>query len=74
MSEKPTAIRGPVLTLTGDPFKNGLDHTTVYEIRCHVVMNNGLITHFGPADTTRLVADQLVSQSSHLFARLQPAC
>ena len=38
MSEKPTAIRGPVLTYTGDPFKNGLDHTMVYEFDAIVVM------------------------------------
>jgi len=53
MSAKPTAIRGPVLTYTGDPFKNGLDHTMVYESDAIVVMANGLITHFGPADRIR---------------------
>ena len=31
MSGTTTAIRGPVLTYTGDPFKSGLDHTMVYE-------------------------------------------
>lgn len=53
MSEKPTAIRGPVLTFTGDPFKNGLDHTMVYESDAIVVMADSLITHFGPADRIR---------------------
>jgi len=53
MSEKPTAIRGPVLTYTGDPFKSGLDHSMVYESDAIVVMANGQITHFGPADRIR---------------------
>jgi guanine deaminase len=53
MSAKPTAIRGPVLTYTGDPFKSGLDHTMVYESDAIVVMADGLITHFGPADIIR---------------------
>jgi guanine deaminase len=49
MSDRPTAIRGPVLTYTGDPFKSGLDHTMVYQSDAIVGMANGLITHFGPA-------------------------
>ena len=48
-----SAIRGPVLTYTGDPFKNGLDHTMVYESDAIVAMANGTITHFGPADRIR---------------------
>ena len=56
MPAKSTAIRGPVLTYTGDPFKNGLDHTMVYESDAIVAMANGLITHFGPSDR---VAPQL---------------
>jgi guanine deaminase len=48
-----TAIRGPVLTYTGDPFKSGLDHTMVYESDAIVAMANGLITHFGPAEQVR---------------------
>ena len=47
---KSTAIRGPVLTYTGDPFKSGLKQTMVYESDAIVAMANGLITHFGPAD------------------------
>jgi guanine deaminase len=46
----PTAIRGPVLTYTGDPFKHGLEPTMVYESDAIVVMDGGVITHFGPAD------------------------
>lgn len=46
----PTAIRGPVLTYTGDPFESGLDSTMVYESDAIVAMESGLITHFGPAD------------------------
>ncbi len=45
-----TAIRGPVLTYQGDPFKDGLEHTMVYESDAIVAMANGSITHFGPAD------------------------
>ena len=53
MSAKSTAIRGPVLTYTGDPFKSGLEHTMVYQSDAIVAMANGLITHFGPADSIR---------------------
>ncbi|MGB7257155.1 MAG: guanine deaminase [Pseudolabrys sp.] len=45
-----TAIRGPALTYTGDPFKNGLDHTMVYESDAIVAMADGKIKHFGPAN------------------------
>jgi len=44
------AIRGPVLTFTGDPFKDGLEHTMVYEPDGIVAFGEGLVTHFGPAD------------------------
>jgi guanine deaminase len=50
VSDKPIAIRGPVLTYTGDPFKNGLEHTMVHESDAIVVMANGKITHFGRAE------------------------
>src|ERR1700757_5195156 len=53
MSGKSTAIRGPVLTYTGDPFKSGLEHTMVYQSDAIVAMANGLITHFGSADSIR---------------------
>ena len=50
MSNGSGAIRGPVLTYTGDPFKSGLEHTMVYESDAVVAMADGRITHFGPAD------------------------
>jgi guanine deaminase len=50
MSDKPKAIRGPVLTFTGDPFKDGLEHTMVHESDAIVAMANGKITHFGPSE------------------------
>src|SRR4029077_20925735 len=53
MSAKSTAIRGPVLTYTGDPFKSGLEHTMVYESDAIVAMADGKITHFGPTDRVR---------------------
>jgi guanine deaminase len=52
-SGKVSAIRGPVLTYTGDPFKNGLEHTMVHESDAIVAMADGKITHFGPADRIR---------------------
>jgi len=53
MAEKSIAVRGPVLTYTGDPFKSGLAQTMVYESDAIVATANGLITHFGPADKIR---------------------
>ena len=44
------AIRGPVLTFTGDPFRDGLEHTMHYESDAVVAFGGGVITHFGPAD------------------------
>ena len=46
---RPTAIRGPALTFTGDPFRDGLDKTMVHEPDAIVAMAGGRITHFGPA-------------------------
>ena len=46
---RPTAIRGPVLTFTGDPFRDGLERTLVHEPDAIVAMQDGRITHFGPA-------------------------
>lgn len=43
------AIRGPALTFRGDPFKDGLDATMVYESDAIVAFGEGRITHFGPA-------------------------
>src|SRR6516225_9881221 len=53
MPEKYIAIRGAVLTYTGDPFKSGLAQTMVYESDAIIAMANGHITHFGPADRIR---------------------
>jgi guanine deaminase len=48
-SRVPTAaIRGPVLTFTGDPFKMGLEHAMLYEADAIVAFGDGVITHFGP--------------------------
>ena len=46
---RPTAIRGPALTFTGDPFRDGLEKTMVHEPDAIVAMADGRITHFGPA-------------------------
>jgi guanine deaminase len=48
-----TAIRGPALTFTGDPFQEGLEHTLVYEPDAVVAMADGKVTHFGPAGRIR---------------------
>jgi len=45
---RPTAIRGPVLTFTGDPFRDGLERTMTHEPDAIVAMQDGRITHFGP--------------------------
>jgi len=48
-----TAIRGPVLTYTGDAFLKGLESTMRYESDAIVAMADGKITHFGPASEVR---------------------
>jgi guanine deaminase len=48
-----TAIRGPALTYTGDPFQQGLDETMRYEPDAIVAMADGRITEFGPARAVR---------------------
>ena len=53
MSAKATAIRGPVLTYTGDPFKAGSTTRWSTESDAIVAMADGMITHFGPADRIR---------------------
>ena len=45
----PVALRGPALTFTGDPFRDGLARTMVHEPDAIVAMADGHITHFGPA-------------------------
>ena len=47
---RPTAVRGPVLSFSGDPFRDGLETTMVHEPDAIVVMADGRITEFGPAD------------------------
>ena len=44
-----TAVRGPALTFTGDPFRDGLDATMVHDPDAIVAMADGKIVHFGPA-------------------------
>jgi guanine deaminase len=44
-----SAIRGPVLTYTGDAFAEGLERTMRYEPDAIVAMAGGKVTHFGPA-------------------------
>jgi guanine deaminase len=48
-----TAIRGPVLTYTGDAFLEGLEPSMRYESDAIVAMADGKITHFGPARKVR---------------------
>lgn len=48
-SQATSAIRGPALTFTGDPFKDGLESTLVYESDAVVAFADGRISHFGPA-------------------------
>lgn len=52
-SKQTIAIRGPVLTYTGDPFKDGLENTMRHEPDAIVAMADGKITHFGPASKVR---------------------
>ena len=47
------AIRGPVLTYTGDAFREGVESTLRYEPDAIVAMAGGKITHFGPAGEVR---------------------
>lgn len=47
--DQPTALRGPALTFTGDPFRDGIERTLVHEPDAIVAMQDGRITHFGPA-------------------------
>jgi guanine deaminase len=52
-SHPTTAIRGPALTYTGDPFVDGLERTMRYESDAIIAMAGGTITHFGPAKDVR---------------------
>ena len=53
MPELTTAIRGPALTFTGDPFAAGVEATMRHESDAIIGMAGGRITHFGPADAVR---------------------
>jgi guanine deaminase len=44
-----TALRGPALTFTDDPFAVGVEIALRYESDALVAMSGGRITHFGPA-------------------------
>jgi guanine deaminase len=59
-----SAIRGPVLTYTGDAFREGLQDTMRFEPDGIVAMSGGKITHFGPAAEvrTRLPEDTVVKE------------
>jgi guanine deaminase len=48
-----TAVRGAVLTYTGDAFLRGIEETMRYEPDAIIAMADGKITHFGPADKVR---------------------
>ncbi len=47
------AIRGPVLTFSGDPFLHGIKQTLHYEPDAIVAMAGGRIVRFGPAQQVR---------------------
>jgi guanine deaminase len=53
MPEITTALRGPALTFTGDPFVIGVDAAMRYESDAIIGMAGGKITHFGPAVEVR---------------------
>src|SRR5262249_15916099 len=46
---KLVAVRGPVLSFRGDPFRDGLADTMVHEPDAIVVMRDGRIVRWGPA-------------------------
>src|SRR6185369_13238527 len=48
-----TALHGPALTFTGDPFAMGMPAAMRYESDAIVAMAGGRITHFGPANAVR---------------------
>jgi guanine deaminase len=53
MASGTTAIRGPALTYSGDPFLEGLEATLRYESDAIIAMKDGRITHFGEASRVR---------------------
>ncbi|HLA72743.1 MAG TPA: guanine deaminase [Steroidobacteraceae bacterium] len=59
----PTAIRGPALTFTGDPFVEGVAATMRFEGDAIVAMAGGKINHFGPASTVK----SLLPAGTHIY-------
>jgi len=53
MTNATTALRGPALTYTGDAFVHGIESTMRYESDAIIAMQDGTITHFGPAAHVR---------------------
>jgi guanine deaminase len=51
--ERITAIRGPALSFSGDPFVLGLKRTLCFEADAILAMSRGRITHFGRAEVVR---------------------
>lgn len=51
MQKSITAIRGAVLSFLDDPFQKNIEDCMVYESDAILVMADGKITQFGPADT-----------------------
>ena len=66
-SSATTALRGAVLTFTGDPFRHGLRDTMLYESDAVIAMADGRITHFGAAEQVlaRLPAGTPVETVGH---------
>ena len=52
MQQNITAIRGSVLSFSGDPFQKDIEDYMIYEPDAIIVMADGKITQFGPANTT----------------------
>jgi len=60
--QRAKALRGPALTFSGDPFQLGLEATMHYESDAIVAMDDGRITHFGPARKIK----PLLTKSTHI--------
>jgi guanine deaminase len=48
-AKRPFALRGPVLTYTGDPFRHGVRETQRYERDALILIEDGRIARLGPA-------------------------
>jgi guanine deaminase len=53
MPDITTAVRGPALTFTGDPFVSGVAAAMRYESDAIIGITGGKITHFGPTADVR---------------------